>query len=120
MTKFILLAALAAMCTTASATVIPGQGETIVRKFYGTKARANSENPCKGATIRLCGVIETTYNNVIISQTTTDEFNRIIFHKEMTEEEWIEEKLSDKDGDDDNPLNVSDGDWEIVWGNSNK
>ena len=38
----------------------------------------------------------------------------------MTEEEWIEEKLSDKDGDDDNPLNVSDGDWEIVWGNSNK
>ena len=32
--------------------------DKIVSTFYGSKASANANNPCKGATIRKCGTIE--------------------------------------------------------------
>ena len=31
--------------------------------YYGTKASKNSDNPCRGATIRVCAIIETTTSN---------------------------------------------------------
>ena len=32
--------------------------EQLVSTFYGSKLSSNSHNPCKGATIRVCGTIE--------------------------------------------------------------
>ena len=32
--------------------------DKIVSTFYGSKASSNANNPCKGATIRKCGTIE--------------------------------------------------------------
>lgn len=32
--------------------------QKVVSKFYGSKASSNANNPCKGATIRICGTIE--------------------------------------------------------------
>ena len=32
--------------------------DKIVSTFYGSKASTNANNPCKGATIRKCGTIE--------------------------------------------------------------
>lgn len=32
--------------------------------YYGTKASTNPNNPCKGATTRKCGVIETSYTMI--------------------------------------------------------
>lgn len=32
--------------------------DKIVSTFYGSKASSNANNPCKGATIRICGTIE--------------------------------------------------------------
>lgn len=52
--------------------------KTIVTTFYGTKARNNANNPCKGATTRVCGKIETTFYEISEDQTlvTTTKFDR--------------------------------------------
>ena len=42
---------------------------TIVTTFYGSKASSSSNNPCKGATIRVCGTIET--KKYTVSETST-------------------------------------------------
>lgn len=40
-----------------------------VSTFYGSKASSNANNPCKGATIRKCGTIETSLVSFIDGQT---------------------------------------------------
>lgn len=40
-----------------------------VSTFYGSKASTNANNPCKGATIRKCGTIETSLVSFIDGQT---------------------------------------------------
>jgi hypothetical protein len=44
-------------------------GGKIVTTFYGSKASSNANNPCKGATIRKCGTIET--SDLAVSESTT-------------------------------------------------
>ncbi|MBD3588794.1 hypothetical protein [Bacteroides sp. GM023] len=51
--------------------------------FYGSKASSNSNNPCKGATTRVCGIIETRAQQIsvgvtTVTQTTTDPKGNIL------------------------------------------
>ena len=41
----------------------------IISTFYGSKASNNANNPCKGATTRVCGKIETTASEVSTNST---------------------------------------------------
>lgn len=51
--------ALALLGCTLTSSATPENGEKIVSTFYGSKASNNANNPCKGATTRVCGRIET-------------------------------------------------------------
>ena len=67
-----------ALCSFAESTT-----PTIVKStYYGTKARNNYANPCKGETVRVCGIIEkeiTPVNGItVITETITDENSFII------------------------------------------
>lgn len=66
----------AAFCATASAqgTSIPKE---VKETFYGTKASKSPNNPCKGATTRVCGIRVITYsdmgdNTTRVTRLTTD------------------------------------------------
>lgn len=57
--------------------------EKTVTKFYGSKASNNANNPCSGATTRLCGIIEQEYEIlpdgwVQIKKVTKDENGNVI------------------------------------------
>lgn len=39
--------------------ILSMNAQTVTSTFYGAKASNNANNPCKGATIRKCGVLET-------------------------------------------------------------
>lgn len=41
-----------------------GDDETTKSTYYGAEASNSTKNPCKGATIRKCGTIETSYSVV--------------------------------------------------------
>lgn len=56
MKKLMMFALLGCTLTISAA---PENEEKIVSTFYGSKASSNANNPCKGATIRVCGKIET-------------------------------------------------------------
>lgn len=43
--------------------------QVIKTTFYGSKASSNPNNPCKGATIRVCGVIEQSFDDVSMGDT---------------------------------------------------
>lgn len=58
MKKFAFLFALMSFTLAASADV-PVTTGTAKRTFYGEKARNSIKNPCKGALVSICGVIET-------------------------------------------------------------
>ena len=67
---------LAAFCCSLSAQNVteehdPIQGNftKLVSTFYGTKASKNANNPCKGATTRKCGKIETELQSVSADET---------------------------------------------------
>ena len=49
---------------------IAGDNGTTMTTYYGAKASSSANNPCKGATIRVCGTIET--KNTIIYLTIID------------------------------------------------
>lgn len=53
------------LTTTSSSTGTP----IIQTTFYGSKASSNPNNPCKGATIRVCGVIVHSFTDVSIGDT---------------------------------------------------
>ena len=66
----------AAFCATANAqgTSIPKE---VKETFYGTKASKSPNNPCKGATTRVCGIRVITYsdmgdNTTRVTRLTTD------------------------------------------------
>ncbi len=45
--------------TGANGAIIP-QEQRLISTFYGSKASTNANNPCKGATIRICGIVNIT------------------------------------------------------------
>lgn len=54
-----------------------------VTTYYGAKASGNANNPCKGATTRICAVVETTYRPysetvTAVTTVTKDENGEII------------------------------------------
>ncbi|WP_430615075.1 hypothetical protein [Flavobacterium sp. JP2137] len=56
-----------------------GYGQTTVSTYYEEKASTNPNNPCKGATIRKCAVIERTYKLAAeTAKATLYEENRLI------------------------------------------
>lgn len=121
MKKVFFITAFAAICGIANAqdTDRPIKIETIV--YHGSRASNNPDNPCAGALTGICGskTIQTFANGAKNEEVTDMAGN--VFKRDPATGDWIRETLTDdKDGDDDNPLHVSDGDWEIVWGNGNK
>ena len=59
---FFLLACVALAASLQSA--YAGDDTKTISTYYGSEASNNSRNPCKGATIRKCGVIETSYSAI--------------------------------------------------------
>lgn len=55
--------------TTAANKAEVSTDDKTVSTFYGSKASTNANNPCKGATIRKCGTIETSLVSFIDGQT---------------------------------------------------
>lgn len=47
--------------------------EQLVSTFYGSRVSSNANNPCKGATIRVCGIIETNLISVNSTQTIVEQ-----------------------------------------------
>ena len=52
-----------------SLNIAAGDDGTTVTTYYGAKASSSANNPCKGATIRVCGTIET--KKITVSETST-------------------------------------------------
>lgn len=73
--------------------------KVITTRFYGTTATNNANNPCKGATIRVCGEISTEIqeeNNVSkVTETVTDENNMVINVSTTTVQASAEEVLAE-------------------------
>lgn len=55
--------------TTAANKAEVSTDDKTVSTFYGSKASSGANNPCKGATIRMCGKIETSLVSFIDGQT---------------------------------------------------
>lgn len=55
--------------TTAANKAEVSTDDKTVSTFYGSKASTNANNPCKGATIRKCGTIETSLVSFLDGQT---------------------------------------------------
>lgn len=97
MKKIIMLAAFVAMTTAAMAwgTQVPGNGQTLEQTYYGTKASNSPENPCKGATTRVCGKVVVTNNNGMISQITYRPKGWVIYYDEKPKSEWVKEHVNE-------------------------
>ena len=69
--KKILMTMLTMLAVLASNAFTFDQDDKTITIFYGSRASNNANNPCKGATIRKCGVIETRLlSNDVVLQTT--------------------------------------------------
>lgn len=93
-----MFATFAAMTTAAMAwgtPVVPGNGQTLEQTYYGTKASNSPENPCKGATTRVCGKAVVTNNNGMISQVIYAPNGLAIYYDEKPVKEWGKEQVTE-------------------------
>lgn len=91
MKKFFMFAAFAAMTTAAMAWKfpMPEKGQTVEMTFYGSKSSNEPQNPCKGATTRVCGKIVVSNKDGMVSQTNYAPNGDMLYRVEMPEKEWI-------------------------------
>lgn len=77
--------------------------KTVKQTFYGTKASSNPNNPCKGATTRVCGILEQTYNKLslgnapmtIVKETIKDADGNVIKDTQKIENRTVNELKSE-------------------------